>query len=256
MKMFLLLLCMVVSSCNLIEPLFDKPKFEKAFYDCPSCNSNSTLQNDLKAFYGFQGSLGDDSSNSSLNMTWTGGGYTTQTGPHSTLALDCANSSTGNSLYVSPSSTLSMGTTTDFTLAFWAYFPALPGPSAALIDWNNSAQAHLVSFDGANKMTLTFDGATIASSATVARGSWRHYALVVDRDTGMYLYINGSLDTSNATASNIYNLASDRLQFCSRGTPGGGNSALTNGYLDDVGIWSRALTTAEVSSLASGKTPY
>ena len=118
LRINVLLFCFALSSCNLIEPFFDKTKFEQGFYDCPSCNDSSSLQNDLKAFYSFEGVLGDDSSNSSLNMTWWSTPYTTQPGPHSSFALDCANSSNTNSFYSGSSAVLSMGNTTDFSSPF------------------------------------------------------------------------------------------------------------------------------------------
>ena len=268
MKVFIFsFLIFSMTSCNVIKIICGEGSIDKDFSNCTNCSSggggtggssgNVNLQTSLLAFYDFEGgTLGDDTSNSNLTLVWTGGGYTTQTGPHSATALDCANSSSGNSLHATPSSVLSMGTSTDYSIAFWAYFPASPGPSAALLDWNNSAQTQVVSFDGANKMTFSADGVSIAGSATVTQNVWTHYAIVVDRDVGMSLYINGSLDSSNANTSSANNLSSDRLQICSRGSAGGGNSPLTNVYLDNIGIWGKVLSASDLSDLASGQTPF
>lgn len=255
-RLFITMIMLSCVSCNLLYFLYD-PNLNGKDFTKKSSSSNSSLQGSLLAFYDFEGTtLGDDQSNNNLTMVFSSTAYGTLAGPNSATALNCASSSGANSFYVSPSTTLSMGTATDFTIAFYAYFPAAPGPSAALLDWNNSAQTQLISFDGANKMTFTFDTPNIVTTGTVATGAWNHYVLIVDRDLGMYVYINGSLDASNTTTSTAFNLASDRLQICSRGTPGGGNSALTNVYLDNIGIWSRALTTSEISDLSSGSTPY
>lgn len=84
------------------------------------------------------------------------------------------------------------------------------------------------------------------STATMSTGTWYH--VVVDFEgTSTKLYINGSLDStlSNANITNPNTTVYMGRKATSADT-------YQDGILDEVGIWSRALSGAEVTSLYNG----
>lgn len=260
MRFFLLSsLILFTSSCNIFLLFKNNNGADKDFSTCYTCSGddsqsgNPNLQNDLLAFYDFESAnIGEDISGNSLHLQ-SSNGYTRVPGPHSANALNCSNSGSGNTLHALNSSVLAMGTSTDFTISFWAYFTATP--SGALIDWYDGGITNYISFDGSNKIKILFDTPTIVSTNAPALNNWAHYAFVVDRDVGITLYIDGVINKSTSVDSTGVNLVSDRLQICSRGTPNGGNSVINSVYLDNLGFWSRALSAEDINDLYLGDTP-
>jgi hypothetical protein len=89
---------------------------------------------------------------------------------------------------------------------------------------------------------------TYLSSLLVADANWRHVAVTADRDDpcGLKLYVNGVSQAFNPTAQqgNLNNdgnllIASDRYY----------NSHRFNGSIDEVELFNRALTAAEVNAI-------
>ena len=88
------------------------------------------------------------------------------------------------------------------------------------------------------------------STATVASGSWSHIAFVYHASAGQVeFYVNGtSLDSPTGFPTSITSVSS--MIFGNDGNLGTGNWYL--GMVDEVGIWSRALTSTEIASLYNG----
>lgn len=93
--------------------------------------------------------------------------------------------------------------------------------------------------------TTIYDGAARSVSQTGALGTtnWTHF--VMTRTGGsMYAYKNGSAVGNNTLGTGTFGW--DRFIFGAQGrTP----SYTTSCLIDEVGVWSRALSSAEVSSL-------
>ncbi|MBD3904879.1 T9SS type A sorting domain-containing protein [Chryseobacterium sp. Ch-15] len=95
---------------------------------------------------------------------------------------------------------------------------------------------------GTNKQGESWTWANGPNYSTTA---WEHFVAVYNAQT-MQLYKNGTLV---ATTTNIYtNSTSAAMPFYIGRAIGGGNIAAN---IDDVGIWSRALSTTEVAQLYS-----
>jgi len=73
--------------------------------------------------------------------------------------------------------------------------------------------------------------------------AWTHYCGVYD-DSYVYLYINGSEADTTASTAGIANKSANFIV----GTGNSGNG-FVDGLIDDVGIFNRALTPAEVSDI-------
>jgi len=87
-----------------------------------------------------------------------------------------------------------------------------------------------------------------ATTSSLGTGTWKH--IVFTRNgTTMAIYINGVSDTLTGVTSSSLDFAysTDDLWIGQR------NGGLRfNGSLDEIGLWSRALTSTEVTSLYNG----
>ena len=114
---------------------------------------------------------------------------------------------------------------------------------------NSSGNAVVVLHNGTSAMSVT-------SAAPVNDGSWHHIVGVFDRDQNLTLYVDGSpsgtpVDISGDVSTDISNnnefaIGANCQADCSTSI---GN--FFEGLIDEVGIWNRALTTAEIGILAN-----
>lgn len=90
------------------------------------------------------------------------------------------------------------------------------------------------------------------STGTVTNNIWRMVTLVFIPSTSVKLYIDGSEDgsitasvpaTLNTTTHSFYLGANDNV---------GDSAMFMGGQIDEAGIWSRALSTSEITSLYNG----
>lgn len=101
----------------------------------------------------------------------------------------------------------------------------------------------MIVYPETNKITLFANGNTKSTATTVSTGNWYHI-VVTKSGTTYELYMNGSSQGTVSQGSLTY--YSDAFSL---GAPFDGYGSLTNGTIDEVGIWSRALTSGEVTSL-------
>jgi alpha-mannosidase len=93
----------------------------------------------------------------------------------------------------------------------------------------------------------------LAFSWTYSDNAWHHYAAVYDKDAGVKAYVDGNLVASDGTYLGTLSAAS--VKFCMGSTESGGENY--NGLLDDVRVYNKVLSQAEVQSLynVGGSTP-
>lgn len=94
----------------------------------------------------------------------------------------------------------------------------------------------------------SIDGVLTVNGPALNNNQWRHVAVSRAAGTGLYWYVDGVLIASQAI-SNSSTYAMDTNPQIGRYY---GGSEYFNGKIDDVRVYNRALTTAEVSSLAAG----
>jgi hypothetical protein len=87
----------------------------------------------------------------------------------------------------------------------------------------------------------------IPGSVNVDDGQWHHVVGVYEHDVAMYLYIDGVVDTFSETGGSINISEYDVCIGCNFG----GTLREWNGWIDDVRIYSRALSQAEILYLAT-----
>lgn len=152
--------------------------------------------------------------------------------------------------------------TTSFTWAFWAKFTSCPA--------NDTHEAGLLgrTNNGNNRLTIDIVAST-ATSACVLRFGFRNNSGTINNPdapnnipfdewfyvTGTYdattrnasIYMNGIYQNSGTvTATNINISGSQAFLFANRNTINSGNAKDYNGTFDELRIWNRSLSQAEI----------
>lgn len=97
------------------------------------------------------------------------------------------------------------------------------------------------------------------TSSLLSTGRWYHAVLTYDNTTHVQnLYLNGVLQSANTGTwsgpGTLYVYLAQRQQSCSFNDACGDNATFFNGSIDDVRVYSRALTAGEVKALYGGTT--
>jgi hypothetical protein len=143
-----------------------------------------------------------------------------------------------------------MGSTSNFTVSFWMNRPA-QGYGVALMHGTTTNGNFIWNFQtnttngiqyGTNKQGAAWTWA----QSTYTVGSWNH-VLATFQSGSMTLYINGA-QVATATYPHTGAAQTTLPLWLGRGVGGG----FFAGSLDDLGIWNRVLTSAEIASLYAG----
>lgn len=90
----------------------------------------------------------------------------------------------------------------------------------------------------------------IATPSALTLNSWVHLAATIDSATGaLLLYVNGAQVASNTAAKGVFTNTIPGDGVSVGRFLGGGSSAYVNGSIEDVALYGRALTAAEVSTI-------
>ena len=135
--------------------------------------------------------------------------------------------------------------TEDYTLSTWVSVLTLPGHWAGVVNKSRDSAPHYgIWINGSNSWVA--GGSNITGSAVVADG-WHHLTLVQDiaADNGRILYLDGEVDTTGGV-----------IDASGSGDLWMGGAKSVSEYLhariDDVTLYARALTQADVQELMDG----
>ncbi len=156
----------------------------------------------------------------------------------------------GGATYLIGPSTLN---TTSLTFSFWMKVDSLPATSACPVGLtqgdNGPAWDKDVLLTSAGTLQLyVFDGSSLLSSATtttVTPGTWYHVAAVVD-GTESSLYVNGVAEVTMTTGLTYASYTAPNFMV---GATNGSATSRYDGAIDDLAVWSRALSQQEVDEL-------
>jgi hypothetical protein len=101
--------------------------------------------------------------------------------------------------------------------------------------WNNSGTYHLGIWSNYNDYT---------SSLAVTLNTWHYFALTYSGSGAGYLYLDSSSQSFSISAINI---TSAKVVIGATADPTPGYPI--TGYMDEIGLWSRALSSSEISQL-------
>jgi hypothetical protein len=215
------------------------------------------LEQDLVAHFEFEeggGSDAEDSAHGNTGNIVNGGNWTTNSAVGG-LALDLSNDAEGNNSYIHvPDNPLYDFGTGEFSISLW-YNMSTPTETVRLIGnidpgmggtgFALRAQANGdFSFERSDGIITFYD----YSSGVVMDGEWHHLTVTVETDGAVEFFVDGIPTTSSFTTSVVNVNSSDPLTI-------GAVDAVTGdfeGALDDVRMFSRALTRTEASQLAAG----
>lgn len=146
--------------------------------------------------------------------------------------------------------------TSSFSLTGWVYPRANYGMVVFRGDNRPGLDTFTVSLYTPGKLTFAIgdaNGQAAILEAPINLMEWTHFAATFDQGSGkMMLYCNGKLENETKTDLRpILALESGGLGIGNHG--GFFHQFGMNGKVDEVGIYSRALSAREVASLASGR---
>jgi len=172
---------------------------------------------------------------------------------------NCGDFEQANSEYLTRSSdnTVFDGVTS-FSISAWVYIESFTAtyPTVASV-WNDGTtnRAWALAFVSQQPyfyISQSGDNATlqnVTSGATLSTGAWHHLVGTFNGGTGnVRIYVNNTQYTTASARTGIFNSSAPfRIGHADR------FASLTNGYfdglIDEVGIWTKELTSTEVSDL-------
>ncbi len=209
---------------------------------------------DAYVYYPFSGNYEDGSGEDKAgNDIHNGTPYGTSI---STDRFDCSQCSSqyGFIDYVIIPQEADFDLTESFTIAFWVKISALSsilGSDSFVTKGSNSYR--VTKNSGSNSVNFGTTGLSVVNtsgSVNIGGNVWHHVAVVYDRaisgPSRKIIYINGEMDVSRSVTGNLSQNNSS-LRFGSTGL-----LVPFIGSIDDVAIWKRALTEAEIQNVVKG----
>lgn len=218
--------------------------------------------NGLVAAYFFNGNTNDISGNGN-NGTNNGAALTTDRFGNSSSAYSF--NGTSSWIEIPHNSNINFSLTQNYSVSVWIKPSLSCGASDVLGKWVNSLDPYPYTFHYSGPATTQpfittarFTGGSIQDSTQVqsatynfsmTTSTYQHWVAVYTTDT-IKLYLNSNLVAvgrkylSSGSISNTYNLFIGRRS--------GRTDRFFNGIIDDIGIWNRALTQQEITTLFTG----
>ena len=212
------------------------------------------VDNRLAAYWSFDEGSGTTASDSSGNgNTGTLHGGATWTDGKSAKALDF----NGVDGYVQIPQSSSLDVTAQVTVETWVYLRAYvdsTGMNSHLVSRSDSSGGPLYVLATFANGKINYDAGPFSgyhsSVATLPLNSWTHLAMTYN-GASVCLYINGVLDSNYAQSGSIPTTSNWLAIGCKPTAPSGGPGtyAYTNGTIDEVRIYNRALTQQEIRTV-------
>ena len=136
----------------------------------------------------------------------------------------------------------------DMSYSAWIYFKE-SSPGEYIISARNSSVGEFSLYLTTDKKLQFYKGTAGQDKSTTALdvNKWYHVAVVYDQsELDCFYYVNGVADGSDTSVTGSVDDASD-LYFGFR--EGGSSSHYYNGYICNVGFWTKALTQAQIKSI-------
>lgn len=190
------------------------------------------------------GSVNDscDSSGNGNDGAWTGNA----TNAAGIFGNGVTHDGTGDYVLVSNDNSLNLTNSGEGTLSAWVYLDSTPDTLDRFVSHGSANEFWIgIAESGTNLIARLYDGANIDADSGIAAptGTWTHVVGTFD-SSAVKVYVNGEYKDSTSAG----NISYSNYQTTIGAYSGGGGGYLT-GDIDDVRIYNRALTPAEVADL-------
>ncbi len=224
---------------------------------------NYVPSNGLVGWWPFNGNANDESGNN-LNGTVIGSNLTTDRIGNSNSAFDfnfnnASFGSQNHEIYIPYSPVLNVN---QISVSVWLYprayfWPSNPGSSAIINRYqygysNPNGQAWGIGFteSSVSGSIITSNGTaatSVTSNLALALNTWHHLVLTYDL-VNIKLFIDGVL-SSVQPYNGAMNISGNSGISIGESNQANGYWHHTDGKIDDIGIWNRALTACEIQNL-------
>jgi hypothetical protein len=195
--------------------------------------------------YNFDGSY-TDSASSGVALTASGNPQfvTGPSGFSRALQVDSSDYVTGPT-----SMPLPLGNA-DRTMAFRVYFPVASSTFCDAMSWGNQSanQQSRVFFYPNHSLYFSGWGPDLSAGTTLPLGTWKHVAVTVSGGSSVKFYVDGALVSSGTWTGGTLATNMSNKGFSVGNTT---NGCADGAVIDDVRVYSRALSAADVSELAA-----
>jgi len=220
------------------------------------------LTDNLVSYWAFDESSGTAYDSVASNDLINGGGTYVSGKISNAIDLERTSDSVGQNMYISDGSQTGLDFSGDMSVSYWVNVESFnTGQKTYGKDASCAVGAYYGGIDSTNIITGVSDGSNydnevVAHSLSLA--TWYHVVQTYSASTqAVKVYVDGSqLGTTQTTASATLNNSSYQFNVGANNINGCGYTQAFNffdGKIDEFGIWSRVLTSTEVSQLyASG----
>jgi len=159
----------------------------------------------------------------------------------------------GTDDYVEVADSSSLDLTGSITVEGWINLTSFSQPATVAAKWKDTGGTNgrgyllTVATDGTPRFYISTDGSNYprATGSALSLNTWYHLAGTYD-GTSIKLYVNGTLVATTPQAGAMF-LNSEPLLIGANDGYGGTARKFTNGVIDEVRIWDRALTITEIA---------
>jgi hypothetical protein len=132
--------------------------------------------------------------------------------------------------------------TRNLTIALRYRPNSVSGMYSLFEQWRGSPQQGVIGFTINNTIAWQIGGSRLTSTITISQNEWNSIVCICRSNT-LELWINGTRNTATEPTGDAANVAFERV--FSIGAANVGGIGFTNGAVDDVCVWSRALSGSE-----------
>lgn len=208
--------------------------------------SNAQVSDGLIQYFKFDGTLGSDSGTSAFTFN-SGNGYGVDRFGQAGKAF---NKSSGGIITAEITNGLPTGTSSR-SISIWIK-PGGVNTDNVIFSYGSPVghSAYGGSFNANNIYQFSYT-TNLACANTTTTGAWKHIVFTFETGGSTKIYVNGVLCSSNTNSA--WNTGSTSAFYL--GSLIGGSSPY-NGFIDDLRIYNRAITDAEVLELYDGTPSY
>ncbi len=195
------------------------------------------------------GSSAADSSGNANTATWQGGVSRIASVPGAITFADAeAITLDGTSGYLTLGTTNLPANNAAQSISLW-YKGAPNGGNQNMVAMSNGSNSAIqLGFRGSSLIAWSWGGGTLISTTAINDSNWHHAVYTYDGTTDK-IYVDGALQASGTSTHQTASVTAAYL-----GTYNG-SAELFAGSLDDVRVYNRAISAAEVAILAAGSSP-